>query len=317
MSDAFADLMQALPPERLVPGDPDGVDQMAQTMLRFSEVFADAAHALGLVDVLWLGRAAQAFQDEFELQPAAFKNAALAFHDAGFAMGSHAISMYSARQSVGAALQVFQRGVRAAHDAQSVAAVVGGLPTSGPLNLRTEPAGLQDRFTGIEKLDAAREQLEGAGSLAARKLRHAMAAAPRQVTAGEHLANFVRPELPWTVSDEKVDLAVGGARGLVDMAVLAGSVAMPTPENVLGMSRLDTQLDDVERKLGADPTSGWHTGGYVLIPAIATFGIEGLAVRSASTAVTDVTDVGGSSVRIPVRDLRTDVPLKAVNDTTA
>jgi len=136
VSDAFADLMQALPPERLVPGDPDGVDQMAQTMLRFSEVFADAAHALGLVDVLWLGRAAQAFQDEFELQPAAFKNAALAFHDAGFALGSHAISMYSARQSVGAALQVFQRGVRAAHDAQSVAAVVGGLPTSGPLNLR-------------------------------------------------------------------------------------------------------------------------------------------------------------------------------------
>jgi len=150
---------------------------MAQTMLRFSEVFADAAHAL--VDVLWLGRAAQAFQDEFERQPAAFKNAALAFHDAGFSLGSHAISMYSARQSAGAALQVFQRGVRAAHDAQSVAAVVGGLPTSGPLNLRTQPAGLQDRFTGIEKLDAARQQLQRFGSLAARKLREAIAAAPR------------------------------------------------------------------------------------------------------------------------------------------
>ncbi len=73
MSDASADPMQALPPEQLVPGDPDGTDQLAQTMLRFSEVFADAAHALGLVDLVWVGDAAQAFQNEFDLQPAAYQ----------------------------------------------------------------------------------------------------------------------------------------------------------------------------------------------------------------------------------------------------
>ena len=130
MSDALAELMQVLAPERLVPGDPGGTDSLAQTMLRFSDVFADAAHNLGLVDVVWVGQAARAYRDEFGLQP------------------------------------------------------------SGPLDLRAALVGLQDRLSGIEKLDAARDHLNQPVSKAARTLRDAMATAPQRVTAAEHAVNF-------------------------------------------------------------------------------------------------------------------------------
>lgn len=306
MSDAFADLIQALPPERLVPGDPDGGDQLAQSLLRFSEVLADAAHALNLVDLIWVGDAADAFENEFHLQPTAFKTAATAFHDAGYALGSYAISLDSARQAAEAAAAVFQRGVRAAHDAHAAAsAAIGGLlPTSGPLDLRTEPAGLQDRLTGTEKLDTARHQLDRAGTDAARTLREAMALAPRQVTPVQHAANFFATDPTSLLNKEKLDFAAGGARAAADLAVLGATVAMPTPASVLRMNHLEAQLDDLEWTHGANPRSGWHTGGSIIIPAAATYGIHGLVARAGSTAPRIVaTDIPPKGINVAPSDL--------------
>ena len=230
----------------------------------------------------------QAFQNEFDLQPAAFKTAAHAFHDAGYALGSYALSMDSARKAAALALEVFQRGVRAARDAHAAAsaASAGLLPTSGPLDLRSQPAGLQDRLTGIEKLDAARHQLDRAGSDAARMLRDAMALAPRQVTTLQHAANFFATNPSALLNQEKVDFAAGGARAAADMTVLAATVAMPTPRSVLGMNHLESQLDDLERKHGVNPRSGWHTGGSILLPAVASPGIGAFLSRLGSKATT-------------------------------
>ncbi|CAN5157296.1 hypothetical protein BH11MYX1_BH11MYX1_01980 [soil metagenome] len=78
------------------------------------DLFADAAHSLGRVEVVWTGEAASAFSAEFELQPAAFTAAAGAFHDAGHALGSFAIALDSARHAATAAVDLFQHEVRAA-----------------------------------------------------------------------------------------------------------------------------------------------------------------------------------------------------------
>ena len=157
-----------------------------------SRTFSRSRRNLGLVDVVWVGQAVRAYRDEFGLQPAAFKDTAVALHDAGYALGSHAIALDSARKAAAAALDVFQRGVRAAHDAGtlSIAAAGGLLPPSGPLDLRAALVGLQDRLSSIEKLDAAPDHLNQPGSKAARTLRDAMATAPQQATAAEHAVNF-------------------------------------------------------------------------------------------------------------------------------
>ena len=302
MSDAFADLMQASPPERLVPGDPTGTDLLSQRMLRYSELFADAAQALTLVDLVWTGEAARAFEAEFELQPAAFRRAAAAFHDAGYALGSYAISLDSARAPAQAALEVFRRGVRAAHDA---AALTGSelLPIFGPLDLRSQPAGMQDRLTGVEKLDAARAQLDRAGTDAARTLREAMAAAPRQVTMWEHTLALLSSGPASIASPEKVDFAAGGIRGTADMAILAAS-SQAGPVGLITMSRIESQLDDVEWKHGINPHSGFHTAGSIIIPAAVTMGVEGLAARVSARATSIfVEDVATKGLNAAPSDL--------------
>lgn len=275
MSDAYADLMLPLPVERLVPGEPDGIDRLAQTMLRWSDLFADAARALRRIDVVWTGQAADAFEAEFQLQPAAFTAAATAMRDAGYAVGSYGIAFHSARESAGIALETFQRGVRAALASRAVASTAAGgagvfLPTSGPVDLRDEPAGLQDRLAGVEKLTAVREALLAAGDRATTTVREAMSTAPRQVTALEHGAHFAAGGV-WT--SEKADFWAGGGRGLLDLGVQA-TVPFVGP---LVMSPVNRALDGQEWRWNIGSGSGFHQAGALVIPAVATWGGGGVA----------------------------------------
>ncbi|MEP6797209.1 MAG: putative T7SS-secreted protein, partial [Lapillicoccus sp.] len=271
VNDTYAELMQALPVERLVPGEPARIDQLAQTLLRWSDLFADAARALRRIDVVWTGQAADAFAEEFQLQPAAFTTAAVAMHDAGYAMGSYGIAFHSARDAAVIALETFQRGVRAGLAAQAVgrAAAGGFLPTSGPIDLRDQPVGLQDRLTGIEKLNAAREALLQAGERAAATVRDAMAQAPRQVTSVEHAANFTAGG--WT--SEKADFWAGGARGLLDL----GSAATLPGAGPLVMDPVNAALDGLEWRWNVGSGSGFHQAGAVFVPMVATWGGGGVA----------------------------------------
>ena len=153
MRDTYAELLLGPPVEQLVPGDAVGIDQLAQTMLRWSELFADAAQALRRVEVVWSGQAADAFQSEFQLQPTAFASAATAMDDAGYALGSYGIAFHSAREAAGIALETFQRGVRAGLAARAAAKIIaapagGLLPTTqlgGPARRTGRAAGPTDR----------------------------------------------------------------------------------------------------------------------------------------------------------------------------
>lgn len=283
MSDAYIDLWRALPVERLVPGDPISIDQLAQTLLRWSDLFADAARALRRIDVVWSGQAAQAFEAEFQLQPAAFGVAATAMRVAGYALGSYAIAFDSARHGAGIALETFQRGVRTGLTARAAAnlAVGGLLLTSGPADLHAESAGLEDRLTGVEKLDAAREALRAAGDRAAESLRGAMADAPQQVSALEHAANFSYGLcVPWVWNQEKGDFYAGGARGLLELGVLA---AMPVAGPIV-MAPVNEALDDLEWRWNIGSHSGFHKTGAFVIPTVATWGVGGVAAGAEARA---------------------------------
>ncbi|WP_295695616.1 putative T7SS-secreted protein [Lapillicoccus sp.] len=291
MRDAYADLLVAVPVEQLVPGDPVGIDQLAQRMLRWSDLFADAAQALRRIDVVWTGPAADAFQSEFQLQPGAFASAAAAMDDAGYALGSYGIAFHSAREGAVIALETFQRGLRdglaARAAAKVLAAAAGGvLPTTSLLDLRDEPAGLQDRLTGVEKLTAVREAVLEAGDRATTVVRVAMALAPRQVTALEHGANFAAGMLPWVSNSEKTDFYVGGARGLLDM----GSQAMMPVVAPLVMSPVNRALDGLEWRWNISSGSGFHQAGALVIPALATGGGGGVAVGLEARAPRAIAD---------------------------
>lgn len=276
MSDAYVDLWRALPVEGLVPGDPIAIDQLAQTLLRWSDLFADAARALRRIDVVWTGQAAQAFEAEFQLQPAAFGAAATAMRDAGYALGSYAIAFDSARQGAGIALETFRRGVRTGLAARAAANMAAGglLLTPGPPDLHAESAGLEDRLTGVEKLDAAREALRAAGDRAAAILRGVMADAPQQVSALEHAANFSYGlSVPWVWNEEKADFYAGGARGVLELGVLA---AMPVAGPTV-MAPVNNALDDLQWRWNVGSHSGFHKTGAFVIPTVATWGVGAVA----------------------------------------
>ncbi len=320
MTDTFGDLLHAEPVERLIPGDPSRIDQMSQSLVRLSEVFADAAQALGRVEVTWTGAAATAFRDEFDLQPSAFKTAARAFHDAGYALGSYAICLDSGRHAAATAVDLFQRGLEAARQARAGRAAIDPLGAAltaasattvfDELELALEPAGLQDRTAGVEKLDHARADVLRTGHDTAQTLRNAFAAAPRQVTALEHAAAFVLPDLPLAPSQEKVDFLGGGARGAVEAVALAATSG--NISQILTLQSLAPKVDDLEWSHGIDPRSGWHTGGSIILPAVASLGVEGLLARAGSLAAREAT----TGIRhVSARSLLSDLPSKGLNTT--
>jgi len=302
---ALADLSLALPVDSLVPGDLTGSETLAQNLLRYEDLFADAARHLGRVDVTWTGAAAEAFHRDFALQPAAFAAAATAFHTAGYALDSYVIAFDSVREAAALALETFQRGVRAAADARAAAAVTGTVPAGGPLDLRTEPAGMQDRLTAVEKLAAARDALDRAGETAADTLRNAMTDAPAQVTALQHLGSFFAGVVnPFADSPEHTEFVVGGARGLLDTALAAANPALP----FLSPPLFGSTLDDLQWKAGGNPTSAWSTAGAVVLPMAADgAGVSGVVAKW-----------GGRALRLSTEEeiatgLQAAVPTKGVN----
>lgn len=304
---AFADLCLALPVEGLVPGDVSGTATLSQTLLRYEELFADAARQLGRVDVTWTGATADAFHREFRLQPAAFLAAASAFHTAGYALGSYVIALDSAREAAAVAVATFQRGVRDAVAARAAASPVGAVPAGGPLDLRAEPAGMQDRLAAVEKLAASRDAVDRAGETTADTLRAAVADAPAQVTALQHLGSFLGGVInPFAASPEREELLAGGARGLLDTAWSASTpgigLLMPNPWGA--------RLDDLEWKAGVNPLTGWHTAGAVVLPMAA----DGAGIAGAAAMW------GGRLGRLHTEaeiaaGLEVAVPLKGVNRT--
>ena len=259
---AKSDLAHGYPPERLVPGDPGALSGLGDALARYAELLADAAHALGRVEVEWGGAAAGRFREEFALQPGRFTAASAAFDTACSALGRYAATLLSAQLAAVRARDLFAEGLRAA------AAVVGGPlgVDAGPLDLLTSPAGREQRLAAVELLERVRADVDRAGNEAAETLRGAMASAPEPVSAWQHASNFLLAP-PWEMNQERRDWAAGAVVGSVETLVLASA---PLPIALWSLATIKPQVNAVEWRLGIDPRSGFHTTGSVVVPGILT-----------------------------------------------
>ena len=279
---ALSDLAHGYLPDRLIPGDPGAVAGLGDALAGYADLLADAARALGRVEVSWDGEAAGGFRDEFGLQPGRFSAAARSFDVACAALGRYAATLLSAQLAAGRARDLFAEGMRAA------AATVGGPlgVDAGPLEVLTSPAGLQQRLAAVELLERVRADVDRAGNEAAETLRNAMACAPEPTSAWQHAWNFLLAP-PWELNQERRDWAAGAAVGILDTVVLATN---PLPVALWVGATSKPQVNAFERRFGVDPRSGFHTAGAVVVPTVLTGGValEGVASTSAVRAGLDV-----------------------------
>ena len=254
---ALSDLSHGYPVERLVPGDPTGVRELSRALSLLAEVFADAARGLGRIEVEWDGDAAGRFDDEFGLQPGRFTGAARSFLSAAVALAEYAATLESAQGAASRARDLFEEGLRAA--AASAGSLLGG---SGPLDLLTSPAGREQRMAAVELLERVRADVDRVGCEAASTLRSAMEGTAEPMSMWQRAWNFLLAP-PWDLNNERRDWAAGAAAGMLDTLILASN---PLPIALWVGASIKPQVNAFERRLGADPTSGFHSAGAVIVP---------------------------------------------------
>ena len=261
---ALSDLAHGYPADRLVPGSPGAVAGLGDALAGYADLLADAAHALGRVEVSWEGAAAGGFRDEFGLQPGRFSAAARSFDSACAALGRYAATLLSAQLAAGRARDLFAEGMRAAADAAAAGGGGALAVDAGPLDLLTSPAGREQRLAAVELLERVRADVDRSGTEAADTLRDAMAGAPEPVPAWQHAMNFlVAP--PWDLNQERRDWAAGGGVGILDTVVMATN---PLPVALWVGATSKPQVNAFEQRLGIDPRSGFHTAGAVVVPSV-------------------------------------------------
>ncbi len=273
---ALSDLAHGYTAERLVPGSPGAVAGLGDALGGYADLLADAARALGRVEVSWDGAAAGGFREEFGLQPGRFSAAAGCFDAACAALGRYAATLLSAQLAACRARDLFAEGIRAA------AAALGG-PLgldAGPLDVVLSPVGREQRLAAVELLERVRADVDRAGHEAAETLRDAMASAPEPMSAWQHAWNFVLAP-PWELNQERRDWAAGAAVGILDTVVLATN---PLPVALWVGATSKPQINAFEWRLGVDPRSGLHTAGAVVVPTV----LAG-AVASAAPARVGIT----------------------------
>ena len=293
---ALSDLAHGYLPDRLIPGDPGAVAGLGDALAGYADLLADAARALGRVEVSWDGEAAGGFRDEFGLQPGRFSAAARSFDAACAALGQYAATLLSAQLAAGRARDLFAEGMRAA------AATVGGPlgVDAGPLEVLTSPAGLQQRLAAVELLERVRADVDRAGNEAAETLRSAMASAPEPTSPWQHAWNFLLAP-PWELNQERRDWAAGAAVGILDTVVLATN---PLPVALWVGATSKPQVNAFERRFGVDPRSGFHTAGAVVVPTVLTGGaLGGVPGGSAPARRRRVGIDAGEGLNLVPRDL--------------
>ncbi len=268
---ALSDLAHGLPAEGLVPGDADGLAALGDALAGYADLLADAAHALGRVEVSWDGSAAARFRDELGLQPGRFSAAASCFEVASTALGRYAATLASAQLAAARARDMYAEGVRAA-----IAAGGGPLGVdAGPLDALLSPAGREQRLAAVELLERVRADVDRAGNETAEYLRTALASTPEPVSAWQHAWNFLLAP-PWDLNQERRDWAAGAAVGILDTLVLASN---PLPIALWVGASTKPQVNAFEWRLGVDPRSGFHTAGAVVVPGVLTGAVGSVPTR--------------------------------------
>ena len=253
---ALSDLAHGLPAEGLVPGDADGVAALGDALAGYADLLADAARALGRIEVSWDGSAAGRFRDEFGLQPGRFSAAAGCFEVASTALGRYAATLASAQLAAARARDLFAEGVRAA--LPPVVDLSASTPVPSTCSSRRPGASSDSRRSSSSNGSAPTSTAPATRT--AECLRTAVASTPEPVSAWQHAWNFLLAP-PWDLNQERRDWAAGAAVGILDTLVLASN---PLPIALWVGASTKPQVNAFEWRLGVDPRSGFHTAGAVV-----------------------------------------------------
>ncbi len=241
-------------PAELIPGDPDGVEQVAARLTRIAGSASDAAGTLHTLDTdVWTGDAAELYRGAIGDVPGRLTRAAEAFGSAAQALRDYARALRDARSTATSAVRMVERSApeTAAADRQSADAL----------------------------LARATADVDAAGRLAAERLARARADAPTLPPAGADLALRVDTEHQLDDPDGYVSTPEGWGDSVADMrytsthdvpfaGALGGEAGQPTA--------------------GVDGWQEWATSGSGRDIGV----IEAATVAAAGAAVAAVTVIG-------------------------
>lgn len=169
-------------PKELVPGDPDLIWEMADSLSTLGVAFEDIGRGLMSIDAGgWRGAAADAFHVHFDRQPKRFLTAADAFGTAAVALDDYASALSWAQRQATEALAAMASEEHAPDPAPPLT-VTQQVEQTGVLASIGEAPRPEPRTTAAaDILNRALDQIQRIGHDAARKLREASALAPRQL----------------------------------------------------------------------------------------------------------------------------------------
>ena len=241
-------------PAELIPGDPDGVEQVAARLTRVAGSASDAAGTLHTLDTdVWTGEAAELYRGAIGDVPDRLTRAAEAFGTAAQALRDYARALRDARSTATSAVRMVERS--------------------------TPETAAADRQSADALLARATAEVDAAGRLAAERLARAQADAPTLPPAGADLALRVDTEHQLDDPDGYVSTPDGWGDSVADMrytsthdvpfaGALGGEAGQPTS--------------------GVDGWQEWATSGSGRDIGV----IEAATVAAAGAAVAAVTVIG-------------------------
>lgn len=179
-------------PAELIPGDPDGVEQVAARLTRVAGSASDAAGTLHTLDTdVWTGEAAELYRGAVGDVPERLTRAAEAFGTAAQALRDYARALRDGRSTATSAVRMVERS--------------------------TPETAAADRQSADALLARATAEVDAAGRLAAERLARAQADAPTRPPAGADLALRVDTEHQLDDPDGYVSTPDGWGDSVADM----------------------------------------------------------------------------------------------------
>lgn len=184
-----AELGQTDDPKALVPGDVAAITGTMWSMRSYGDALRDAGTGLARIDTVegWRGEAADQFRSRFDGEPRKWVEAGDCFHNAANAVDSYATTLQWAQRKAGDAIQLWNDGEAATHQAraehervvaQARQDAANGIPTD--TNIPFHDPGEAKREAARQMLNDARGQLRSAGDTAERTVAAARDKAPEK-----------------------------------------------------------------------------------------------------------------------------------------
>ncbi|WP_330838307.1 EndoU domain-containing protein [Actinophytocola sp.] len=170
-------------PKELIPGNPERIWEMADSLTTMGAAFEDIGRGfLNIDDGGWRGTAADAFHGHFARQPRRFLSAADAFGTAAVALDDYASALNWAQRQATEAIAMARQATSPAIPPQPPLTLAQQVEQTGVLTTNGEEPRVDPRTSAADDtLNRARDQVEQIGRDAAHKLREAGALAPRRL----------------------------------------------------------------------------------------------------------------------------------------